>query len=347
MFRRITILALLTIVAFEAVAQTDTILVQNKDSIAYRYTPITYSTPNPRMRKWREAFARYITESGADRSFERAIDFSIVPTIYYVPSTSLGLALMANGLYRLDKSDRALQPSNVSIFATASITGFYRVGVRGSNIFPGDKQRILYNAEFYSQPVAFWGLGYAAAMGNTPLNYLASRTIVEARFLQRATKGLYVGVGADFNYHFGNFVKRIGKGSYSSEADLLARLDGQRVGYSATGISLFVEYDTRDFIPSPQRGVYLAVEGMSKDELDNLVAQFNAVECTPEYPGSYIIGRFTNFAFLGAYNNDDNPVEKMRSYLDDINAELTRKRQEFDLPTTETFKELGSVADDK
>jgi ABC-type glycerol-3-phosphate transport system substrate-binding protein len=85
----------------------------------------------------------------------------------------------------------------------------------------------------------------------------------------------------------------------------------------------------------------------SKDELDNLVAQFNAVECTPEYPGSYIIGRFTNFAFLGAYNNDDNPVEKMRSYLDDINAELTRKRQEFDLPTTETFKELGSVADDK
>lgn len=84
----------------------------------------------------------------------------------------------------------------------------------------------------------------------------------------------------------------------------------------------------------------------SKDELDNLVAQFNAVECTPEYPGSYIIGRFTNFAFLGAYNNDDNPVEKMRSYLDDINAELTRKRQEFDLPTTETFKDLGSVADE-
>ena len=81
----------------------------------------------------------------------------------------------------------------------------------------------------------------------------------------------------------------------------------------------------------------------SKDELDNLVAQFNAVECTPEYPGSYIIGRFTSFAFLGAYNNNDDPVEKMRSYLDDINAELTRKRQEFNLPTTDTFKEIGSA----
>lgn len=82
----------------------------------------------------------------------------------------------------------------------------------------------------------------------------------------------------------------------------------------------------------------------SKDELDNLVAQFNAVECTPEYPGSYIIGRFTSFAFLGAYNNNDDPVEKMRSYLDDINAELTRKRNEFDLPTTDTFKELAGSA---
>jgi hypothetical protein len=35
----------------------------------------------------------------------------------------------------------------------------------------------------------------------------------------------------------------------------------------------------------------------------------------------------------------------MRSYLDDINAELTRKRQEFNLPTTDTFKEIGSAED--
>lgn len=82
----------------------------------------------------------------------------------------------------------------------------------------------------------------------------------------------------------------------------------------------------------------------SKDELDNLVAQFNAVECTPEYPGSYIIGRYTSFAFLGAYNDAADPIEKMRSYLDDINNELTRKRNEFDLPTTGTFSDIASNA---
>ncbi|MEG1743777.1 MAG: extracellular solute-binding protein, partial [Clostridia bacterium] len=46
----------------------------------------------------------------------------------------------------------------------------------------------------------------------------------------------------------------------------------------------------------------LELMAWSKDELDSLKAQFNAVTCTPEYPGSYIIGRYTNFAFLGVYN---------------------------------------------
>ena len=85
----------------------------------------------------------------------------------------------------------------------------------------------------------------------------------------------------------------------------------------------------------------------SKDELDNLTAQFNAVECTPEYPGSYIIGRYTNFAFLAVYNEAADPVVQMRSYLDDINAELTRKRDEFDLPTTDTFDDLKNASGGK
>lgn len=78
----------------------------------------------------------------------------------------------------------------------------------------------------------------------------------------------------------------------------------------------------------------------SKDEYDNLLAQFNAVVCVPEFPGSYIIGRYTNFAFLDVVNKGAEPIEELRSYIRDINSELTRKRQEFNLPTAEFFKEL-------
>jgi len=78
----------------------------------------------------------------------------------------------------------------------------------------------------------------------------------------------------------------------------------------------------------------------SKDEYDNLLAQFNAVECFPEFPGSYIIGRYTNFAFLDVVNKGAEPIEELRSYIRDINNELSRKRQEFNLPTAEFFRDL-------
>ena len=49
------------------------------------------------------------------------------------------------------------------------------------------------------------------------------------------------------------------------------------------------------------------------------------------YPGSYILGRYTNFAFLDAYNNHADPVDSLLSYINTINKEITRKRTEFDL----------------
>ena len=47
------------------------------------------------------------------------------------------------------------------------------------------------------------------------------------------------------------------------------------------------------------------------------------------YPGSYIIARYLNFAFLDAYNNGEDAVEAMNKYISAINTELYRKRTEF------------------
>ena len=253
----------------EAVAQNDSILVSNKDTVAYRYTPITSSSQKMRQRKGGEAFMRYVAGATTDESFERKVDMTFIPTIYYTPSTSVGLAVMASGRYRLDKENRTIPASDFSVYATASLTGFYRVGVRGCNIFRNDNQRIVYNAEFYSMPTSFWGVGYDAAMSNKALQYLSSRTLVDVRFLQKVAKGLYVGAGADFDYHFGRF----DRGKYASEEELLARLNGERVAYNATGLSLFVEFDTRDAISNPQRGVYVAAQAKVRPKGMNSVGQ--------------------------------------------------------------------------
>ena len=74
------------------------------------------------------------------------------------------------------------------------------------------------------------------------------------------------------------------------------------------------------------------------DERQEIQNQFEWLQATPERPGGYIITRYVEFAFLRAYNDDEDPVEAMLSYIDTINAELTRKRDEFDLPTLENYE---------
>ena len=47
------------------------------------------------------------------------------------------------------------------------------------------------------------------------------------------------------------------------------------------------------------------------------------------YPGSYIINRYMQFAFLDAVNNGANPIDALTGYIDAINSEISRKREEF------------------
>lgn len=76
-------------------------------------------------------------------------------------------------------------------------------------------------------------------------------------------------------------------------------------------------------------------------DYNNIMEQFKSLSAVPEYPGGYIIARYTNFAFLDAYNNSADPVEALLGYIDDINKEITRKREEFDLETLELGETLA------
>ncbi len=87
-----------------------------------------------------------------------------------------------------------------------------------------------------------------------------------------------------------------------------------------------------------------ALESMpwTSAEYEQLNAQFNNLASIPNYPGSYIIGRYTTFAFLDAYNNQANPVDELNKHINTINKEITRKRDEFGLETLEVGQTLAS-----
>ena len=80
----------------------------------------------------------------------------------------------------------------------------------------------------------------------------------------------------------------------------------------------------------------------STEEATKISIQLANLKSTPEYPGSYIIDRYSAFAFNHAYNDDMDPVDQILSYVTYINKEINRKRGEFDMD----ILDLGQTLDD-
>ncbi|MBR7100862.1 MAG: extracellular solute-binding protein [Clostridia bacterium] len=79
----------------------------------------------------------------------------------------------------------------------------------------------------------------------------------------------------------------------------------------------------------------------TNEEAANISAQMQNLKGVPSHPGSYYLQRYIDFAFLAAYNNGVDPADAMLSYVNTINKELTRKRNEFNYVTMDYIEELG------
>ena len=62
-----------------------------------------------------------------------------------------------------------------------------------------------------------------------------------------------------------------------------------------------------------------------------LELQRETAQGVPTVPGDYIVGRYIDNAFRKIINDDINPSDSLFSYAQKINAELERKRKEFNL----------------
>lgn len=93
----------------------------------------------------------------------------------------------------------------------------------------------------------------------------------------------------------------------------------------------------------------IALESMPWTEAERIevIKQFSNLASIPNYPGYYIIDRYTNFAFLSAYNDDADPSTELLSYINTINKEITRKREEFNLETLQIGQTLVDKRSDQ
>ena len=188
-------------------------------------------------------FLDYFNDANKDKNHKK-FDFSIIGGPHYSTDTKLGLGLVAAGLYRTDRNDMLLPPSNVSLFGDVSTVGFYMLGIRGTHIFPQDKYRLDYTLYFYSFPSKFWGIGYD--MGKVDANESDLdrwQAQVKASFLFRIADNLYIGPMVSYDYVHGKNMER---------PELL---EGMNLTTANYGVGLSLTYDSRDVLTNPHKGI--------------------------------------------------------------------------------------------
>ena len=209
MSKFLTVFCGLLLFASSLYAQDNKVYIGENDTIRYSYTPlqtdsIPASQPSdtlaaaPKKKSFWRRLIDYFGESSTDKTFEKKIDFTFIGGPSYSKDTQFSLAVMAAGLYRLDRTDSLTPPSDITAFITGGTTGFYMVGINGNNIFSHNRHRISYKLSFYSQPTDYWGIGYSAGANNPKGSYVEKRYDVDVRYLYQVVPNMFIGASVNF-----------------------------------------------------------------------------------------------------------------------------------------------------
>ena len=190
----------------------------------------------------------YFNESNKVRR-NKKFDFSIIGGPHYSSDTKFGIGLVGSGLYRSSARDTVSPLSNVAIYADATTSMFFKLGVRGNHIFPFDRARLNYDVNVAQIATKFWGIGYE--MGRNDENeskykYFTSQTNVN--YVWRLARNLYLGPMLTVDY-------------INARDEAKPELwEGQSDRTFNFGVGFTLQYDNRDFLTNAFRGVYLRLD---------------------------------------------------------------------------------------
>lgn len=311
MFRISAVFCLLTLCCPLFMRAQENHYITGSDTLHYTYTPMPQTTVVKRPSLFRRII-NYFGQSTTDRTFEKKIDITYAGGPSYSKNTSLGLGVLAAGLYRIDRTDSLTSPSDISLFGNVSITGFYAVGITGNTNFTGNRQRIDYTISFQSAPQSFWGIGYNAGCYNPESTYKENRYLVQVRYRHQIMPHTYLGGIIRFEH---------AKGEDFSKPEYLL---GEKTHYTQTGIGLFVEYDSRDFAPNPYKGMYISLQDIGFNrKLGNCGKTLSRITFTADFYQRVWPTGILAFDLYGEFNSTGTPwpmlarmggTQRMRGY---------------------------------
>ena len=179
-----------------------------------------------------------------DRTHEKKFDISFVAAPSYTREASFGIGGMASGLYRLDRTDFIMPPSDIRLTFNASANGFYSLAAQGNSYFNDKKSLLSYEVAFSTKSLNFLGISYDACAVSPVIGYTRQQINIDVNYQYKLKKNFSVGSTLDFIYT-------------DAKIDDISYLQGQNKSYIATGVGVSLQYDSRDFILNPKRGAYL------------------------------------------------------------------------------------------
>lgn len=191
---------------------------------------------------------QYFEESNKPKEAKK-FDISFIGGPHYSSDTKFGLGLVAAGVYRTDVTDTIVPPSEVSVYFDATTSMFFKLGVRGTHVAPGDWSRIHYDVNFSSVATKFWGIGYDNNVVNdneSKYKYLNSQA--EVCWAWKVHPNLYLGPIVTFDYINGRHFQK----------PWLWEVQDDRTFNVGAGVSL--QYDTRDCLTAASRGVFIRLD---------------------------------------------------------------------------------------
>ncbi len=86
-----------------------------------------------------------LVNGNVDRTYEKKVDMSYAVAPCYTREGGVGIGGGATGLYRLDRRDSTMQPSDFSVTGSMAVKGFYGITVKGNNNFKGNRTNVVLN----------------------------------------------------------------------------------------------------------------------------------------------------------------------------------------------------------
>ena len=277
----LVLLALLLLTQTTISAQTDSM---GKD-VPIDSVSVATSDSLQTKRGFFKKFLDYFNDANKEKK-NKKFDFSVIGGPHYSSDTKFGLGLVAAGLYRTDRNDSILPPSNVSLYGDVSTVGFYLLGVRGNHLFPQEKYRLNYNLYFYSFPSLYWGRGYDnGANSDNESDYKRFQAQVKVDFMFRVAKSFYIGPMAVFDYIDGR------------DFEKPELWEGMSARTTNTSLGLSLLYDSRDFLTNAYQGYYLRIDQRFSPAFHGNKYAFSSTELTtsyyhPVWKGGVLAGQF-------------------------------------------------------